>query len=82
MDEPSSFPAVFHDPPIVPVFIFVPLVAFLLVKYHVWAAGAEGGENVVEVLSSLKGFETVNDIVLPREKANIVHVVLSAKGFS
>jgi len=60
--------------------LFIPFIIVFYVKHQIWSAGAEGEENVAEVLNSLRGFETVNDVVLPGEKANIDHVAVSTKG--
>ncbi|MEM2050491.1 MAG: nuclease-related domain-containing protein [Thermoproteota archaeon] len=65
---------------IIPLWIFTPCLKIVYSKYQIWSAGAEGEENVAEVLGSLKGFETVSDVVLPGGKANIDHVVVSTKG--
>ncbi|MEM2930972.1 MAG: nuclease-related domain-containing protein [Thermoproteota archaeon] len=65
---------------LLPTLVFIPCLKIVYSKYRIWSAGAEGEENVAEVLGSLKGFETTSDVVLPGGKANIDHVVVSTKG--
>ncbi|MBI2547609.1 MAG: NERD domain-containing protein [Candidatus Aenigmarchaeota archaeon] len=47
---------------------------------NTWKMGAEGEERIIEQLSRLDGYHAFHDIMLPREVANIDHIVVGRNG--
>ncbi|PVX24615.1 MAG: hypothetical protein CW691_07055 [Candidatus Bathyarchaeum sp.] len=50
-------------------------------KYNIWRAGAKGEEKVAKCLKSLRGrYRVFHDVVLPRTRGDIDHVVVGPSG--
>jgi len=57
------------------------LVAATYIRKSTWAIGAEGEEIVERILGQLnRSYRVVHDVVLPRTRGNIDHVVLGPNG--
>ncbi len=53
----------------------------LFQKYKIWMSGAKGEEKVAKCLRSLNGkFHVFHDVLLPRTKGDIDHVVVGPNG--
>jgi len=81
----DSFNMVFFSPsffvfPLLPIPLAAIGYAYYWPRYQTWRSGAEGEEKVAEILGTLVDCRVLNDIVLPGEKENIDHVVLSRRG--
>lgn len=57
------------------------LSSYPLKKFETWQRGAEGEEEVIEILEGLgPRYEVFHDLVLPGETQNIDHVVVGENG--
>lgn len=53
----------------------------LFQKYRIWGSGAKGEEKVAKCLKSLRGkYRVFHDVVLPRARGDIDHVVVGPNG--
>jgi hypothetical protein len=53
----------------------------LFQKYRIWGSGAKGEEKVAKCLKSLGGkYHVFHDVVLPRARGDIDHVVVGSNG--
>lgn len=69
------------------IFLFVlGIISFAIAVYmwnrqNTWNIGAEGEESVIHVLQKLdSSFKVFNDVVLPGDRQNIDHIVVSSVG--
>lgn len=57
------------------------IAAYFLRKETPWSSGAAGEEAVIRILQNLdSSFKVVNDVVLPGDRQNIDHIVVSSVG--